>query len=123
MAVMLESSRFICVFRARAKRPPHRGWFVLFATAALADTVATLYFQSPEYWAGNYAEVADANPVVVAALRVSPWFAVPGYLGWIGGVGFVGGFLTTRSQSRIFLVLTIAHLVFVLGWVVRSLIV
>ena len=94
--------------------------FVLFVAAALIDTMTTLYFQSSEYWSGNYGAAADANPLVEAALRVSPWLAIPGYLGWITVIGiFSFLYLPPRYQFRVFSVLTIAHLVFTAGWVVR----
>ena len=89
------------------------------SSLALADIGATLLGQPAEYWQGRFELAHDANPLVVMALRISPWLALPGAVAWLFFVASLMLFLPPTGRRGAFLFLSIAHLVFVWGWIVR----
>lgn len=86
---------------------------------ALADIGATLIGQPKGYWRGDYSLAFDANPLVTMALGVTPWLALPAALIWCGMIGLVMLVFPALWRRRAYLLLCVAHLIFVWGWVIR----
>jgi len=86
---------------------------------ALADFWATLFFQSPSYWAGNYHLAIDANPAALVALRVHPaMFLLVGLVTCVGW-GYAILRLPRGWAIDVALFASIGHAVCVIGWYVR----
>ncbi|BCX48361.1 hypothetical protein HAHE_22690 [Haloferula helveola] len=92
---------------------------VLPSVLALADVIATLLGQPAAYWQGDLQAATDANPLVVRALRFSPWLSIPGWLAW---VGMIVTFMLAAApvwRVRALVFLCLAHLCFVWAWVLK----
>lgn len=86
---------------------------------ALGDAGITLVRQPAAYWAGDRMAAWDFNPIVTAALQISPWMAIPGVLGYLLALTAAMVTLSPSIRHCLFVLLSVTHLVFIWGWLWR----
>jgi hypothetical protein len=97
-----------------------RRWLCLPMTAlCLLDIALTLQGQKPEYWAGNYVEALEANPI-------AKWFMVRGPLAfgglsiaWLGFINVMVMRLPRFLAAAFSFVVCFAHCVCAATWLYR----
>lgn len=97
--------------------PPNALWLLLPPIALYAlDSGLTLYGQSDEYWAGNYADVNEMSPSFNYYLSVHPLVAGAAFLLWIFLFSAVILLLPEILAMMLSVAIVIGHMVGATSW-------
>lgn len=103
----------------------HKNWplslrlLALPIVLSLLDAAVTLHYQPPAYWSGDRSQLVEANPLVWLALRLHPALLIPGCLGWYVLFYFLMFYPPAWIGLRCHVAWVGAHLVGIMGWLLR----
>lgn len=101
---------------------PRRGqrFIILPSLLGVGDIIATLLGQTRGYWQGDWSQAMDANPLVRIALEISPLLSIPAAVIWTTLIAIAMTSLEPLWRRRLYVLLCVAHLIFIWGWIVRA---
>lgn len=98
--------------------PARRWWLCLPPLVAFtADVVATLQGQPDEYWAGDYQQVLEGNPIPRWLLEISPWVAVAAGAVWAAIFALIVRYW--RYGKWVAVLITAGHTFGACTWLIR----
>lgn len=114
---------FVMAWRHRRKRAlafwgRRLGMVLPFLLAFLLDWSLTLYGQTAEYWAGNYACANETSPFFRGLFMIHPLAAIAGQLVWVGLILELLVLLPEFLAMILFILVVFGHMMGAYSWMI-----